>query len=200
MSADVFSRVVFPRLRDVDADDMRERERLRGYADGHAEGFRVGAAQAAAEAARAETARAMSEASMRRSIASAVAALQTAADALTARAGELTSASEQHISARAIDLAEMIIADALSDPAFAAVTALRRALAAHDSRDVRSIRLSPADVRTLTEQGALSDELAVTVDETLDPGDAMIDVDDGFVDARISAALRRARSTVGDAP
>jgi flagellar assembly protein FliH len=198
MSADVFSPAVFPRFRDADAEAAHQRERERGFAEGHAEGFRAGVAQAAAEAARAEAARAASEAALRRDVAEAMAALGAAADALTARARELTAASERDLSARAVELAELILAAELSQPGAAAAAAVRRALDAHDPQDVRAVRLSPADVLALDAQGGLPDDIAVTADGALLPGDAIVVVDEGFVDARIGAALERARRAVAE--
>ncbi|WP_298862409.1 FliH/SctL family protein [uncultured Microbacterium sp.] len=199
MSADVFSPASFPRFYDADAEALRERERERGYADGHAEGFRAGVARALAEAERAELVRAEADAALRRDVASAVTALQVAADRLTARAREVTAASEREVSARAVELAELIVAVELSEPGIAAVAAVRRALAAHDADDVRSIRLSPDDVLTLDAQGGLPEGIPVTADAGLVPGDAIVVVDEGFVDARIGAALDRARHAVEDA-
>lgn len=199
MSADVFSPASFPRLRDADAEALRERERERGYADGHAEGFRAGLARVEAEAARADAARAAADAALRRDVGSAVTALQTAAARLTARARELTAASERDVSARAVDLAELIVSAELSEPGVAAVAAVRRALSAHDADDVRAIRLSPDDVLALDAQGGLPEDIQVTADAALMPGDAIVVVDDGFVDARIGAALDRARRAVADA-
>jgi flagellar assembly protein FliH len=199
MSADVFSPASFPRFRDADAEALRARERERGFADGHAEGFRAGVARAEAEAAQAADARAEADAALRRDVASAVAALQTAADRLTARAREVTAASERDLSARAVELAELILAAELSEPGIAAVAAMRRALAAHDADDVRAIRLSPDDVLALDPQGGLPEDIQVTADASLLPGDAIVVVDDGFVDARIGAALDRARRAVADA-
>lgn len=193
MSTDTFAPAVFPRLRDADAEELRAHSRLRGYADGHAAGYQAGLLQATEEAARVESAKAQSDAVARGETAAALNALRRAADALTARGHQLTGATEAEITARAIELAELIIAEALAEPDIAAVAAMRRALAAHDPLDIRAIRLSPADVRTLTERDALPEDITVFADDTLLPGDSIAVVDDGFVDARIAAALRRAR-------
>jgi flagellar assembly protein FliH len=107
--------------------------------------------------------------------------------------------SERDLSARAVELEELIMAAELSEPGISALAAMRRAQAAHDADDVRAIRLSPDDVLALDAQGGLPEDIQVTADASLLPGDATVVVDDGFVDARIGAALDRARHAVADA-
>lgn len=198
MSADSFSPASFPRFRDADARALRERERERGYAEGHAEGYRAGAAQALAEARRSEDARAASETERRREVTSAVTALRSAVDALAEHITRVTRATERDVSARAVELSSLIVAEALADADTAAVAALRRALDAQDPRDAQEIRFSAADLQLLSDQDALPDGIRVTADATLLPGDAMVVIADGLVDARIAAALERARIAAGE--
>lgn len=198
MSTDAFAPAVYPRLRGADAESERRLARQRGYADGHAEGFRVAATEAAATAARAEAERAASHAENQRELASAASALKAAAAALQARAGELTRLDEQRISARAIELAETILGEALADRDLSASTALHRALAAGGADPVAEVRMSADDVRTLQRNDAVPAHVRVVADETLAAGESIAMLRHGFVDARIGQALDRARRVLAE--
>jgi len=193
MSTDIFAPAVFPRLRDADSDGERRRARQLGYAEGHAEGFRVAAAEAAGAAAKARAEREQAEAHAARALASALTALESAAAALSARVAELARADEQKISARAVDLAQTIVGEALLDGEFAALSALRRALTASDGERPIEVRFSTADERVLRGHAAVPSGVSVAVDDALASGDAIVVLQDGIVDARIGAALERAR-------
>lgn len=198
MSTDAFAPAVFPRLRDADADAERRRARQRGYADGHAEGFRVASAAAASAAAAARAEREQADAEAARALASALAALESAADALSARADALARADERRMSALAVELAEAIVGEALADREFAALSALRRSLSAGDGDRPVEVRLSAADERLLREHADVPPGLPLAVDDTLTSGDAVVMLDDGMVDARIGAALQRARRALDE--
>lgn len=197
MSTDLFTPAVFPRFHGSQADVERARARTRGYADGHAEGFRAGAAEAAGAAAAAESRRNEVDARDRAELASALSALTAATDALTARTRELGAAAEQQVSARAIELAEAILDESLADREFAAVSALRRAMAMPSDAQ-GEVRLSPADLHTLTLLNAMPENITVLADESLAPGDAVAILGDSLVDARIGAALERARNVLAE--
>ncbi|WP_292761556.1 hypothetical protein, partial [Microbacterium sp. UBA3486] len=62
MSTDAFSPVLFPRLDGRGSGEEHARAKMRGYADGHAEGFRAGRAEAEAAQRVAEEAWAAREA------------------------------------------------------------------------------------------------------------------------------------------
>jgi flagellar assembly protein FliH len=199
MSADVFAPAVFPRLRDTALDAERDRARRRGYADGHAEGFRAAAEAASATAAEAEARRAAREAELRGAVAQAVATLQTAAAALTVRACELAATAQDRVHAHAVELAAVILAGELAVGETAATSAVRRALAAADDADVREVRLNAADLAVLERLGVQPEGVALVADDELARGDAVAILDDGFVDARIGAAVERARQAVAEA-
>lgn len=198
MSTDAFAPAVFPRFRDADADADRRQARVRGYADGHAEGFRAGMAEAAAATEAAESQRRDADARARGDLADARAAVNAAAEALAARMQELTGVAEQQISARAVELAEVILAEVLKDRDLAAASALRRALTERHGEVPVEVRLSPADVRTLELLGALPERTSVVADDTLAPGDGVAVMADGIVDARVATALERARRVLAE--
>ena len=196
MSTDAFAPASFPRLHAAAAAPEREQARLRGYADGHAEGYRAALAAAAVANAEADAARAEREAESARSVDDAVRALQAAARALAERERELTGAARAQVFARAVELAEVILGAELADGDASATAALRRATAAAGASEAHEIRLNPDDLAVLDRLGAPTAGLVLVPDVTLARGDAVVAREDGLVDARIGAALERARRAV----
>ncbi|MFS0911734.1 FliH/SctL family protein [Microbacterium sp. 179-I 3D2 NHS] len=201
MSTEAFSPVEFPRLGALGPalDDEYARARIRGYADGHAEGYRVAAAEASAAARVADEARRAREAASERAVQDAVDALQAAARGFAAREGELVAAAEEEVLRRAVDLAEVVLAGELSDPGASAAAAARRALAAAHAPRARNVRLHPGDLRTLEQRAEPLDGLALVADDSLRPGDAIVVLDHGHIDARVAHAIARARAALDGA-
>jgi len=198
MSTDAFAPAAFPRLRALATGDEHDRARRQGFAAGHAEGYRAGLAEAVAQADRETAARAERDAAARIEIDAALRAVDAAADALHTRAAELTASDERRILAHAIELAKAILAGELRDGETSAVAAVRRALAAHDPREAREVRVSTADLRALKRLDALPTAVALVADDTLRRGDAVVRLADGVVDARITGALSRARRAIDE--
>lgn len=198
MSTDAFAPAVYPRLRGADAEGERRLARQRGYADGHAEGFRAASTEAAVVAARAEAERAEAHSAAQRELASAAASLEVAAAALRARAEELTRLDERRISARAVELAETILGAALVDRDLSAGSALQRALVTAGDDPVAEVRMSVDDVRTLQRNDAVPPHVRIVADTTLAAGDSIAMLPHGFVDARIGQALDRARRALDE--
>jgi flagellar assembly protein FliH len=124
--------------------------------------------------------------------------LQTAAAALTVRAGELAALTQERVYEHAVELAAVIVGVAREDIESAATAAVRRALdAAAD--DVREVRLSPGDVGVLERLHVQPEGVQLVADGTLSPGDAVAILDDGFIDARIETAIERARAAAAEA-
>ena len=195
MSTDAFSPAVYPRLHGEGLTAEREKAvfekaKVRGYAEGHAEGFRAGNAVAAAAQEQAEADRSAREARETQAVTDAAAAMHAAARSLADR--------ERHLAAvaRALELAELIVAGELTDSDASALSAVRRAMAAVDPADVRELRLHADDIRTLERLDAVPSAFALSADETLERGDAVAMLERGFVDARIGSALERARRAV----
>ncbi|MEJ1921889.1 FliH/SctL family protein [Microbacterium sp. KHB019] len=199
MSTEAFSPAVFPRLHGGGLAAEREQARVRGYADGHAAGFRAGNAAAEAALATAAAERLAQDVEAAQAAADAAAALHAAARSLAERERSLVAATQSQVLSRAVELAELILAGELTDADDSATAAVRRALAAVDSAQVRELRLHPEDIRTLQRLGTQPDGFALTADETLDRGDAFAALDHGFVDARIGSALERARAAAAAA-
>ena len=196
MSTDAFAPASYPRLHPAATAPEREQARVRGYADGHAEGYRAALAAAAVANAAADAARAEREAELSRAVDDAVRALQAAARVLSERERELTEASRAQVFARAVELAELILGAELDDGDASATAALRRATASAGGAEPQEIRLNPDDVAVLDRLGAPTAGLVLVPDATLARGDAVVVQEDGLVDARIGAALDRARRAV----
>lgn len=199
MSTDAFSPVPFPRLDGRGGGEEHARARMRGYADGHAEGFRAGRAEAEVAHRAAEEAEMARAAIVAGEIETAVAALQTAARSLGDRERELTAAAQDQVLRCAIELAELIIGGELSDAGASAAVAARRAIADTDPAEIREVRLHPDDLRTLRESASEPSGIALVADDTLDRGDAVATLAHGHIDARIASALDRARRALVEA-
>lgn len=188
-----FSRVVFPALkssRDVAADNL-------AHAQGHSAGYAAGRRKAAAEAEElrnrmeSEHAAALSHAEDRTR--AALAALAAAADALEAALIPVITDAQDALAFAALELAEAIVGRELSSAPAGARAALARATAGGPGTGKRTVRMHPTDLASL--DNATRDAAAVTfiADETLERGDAISEFETGYLDARISTALARAR-------
>ncbi|GAA3649254.1 FliH/SctL family protein [Microbacterium marinilacus] len=195
-----FAAAVFPRIagRSPDADRELASARVRGYAAGHAEGMRAAAAAADLMREEAQRDREQERVAGERAIALSVGALEAAALSLAERERQLADAAQRTLERLAVDLAEVVVARELADGEDSARAALRRALAEAPPAEVREVRLSTADLETLRAQDAVPSGIALTADGSLSPGDAVVVVPDGSVDARIRAAFDRARAALGD--
>lgn len=202
---------------------------MRGYADGHAEGYRIAVAEATAQQRRHEAAAAERETQRDGEVAAAVAMLRAAAQAFEERTRAVTALSRQQVDAAAIELAEVILVGELRQGADSTLAAIRRAQDAAADESARAVRLNADDVAQLRSLGALDAQgtlgaldavgalgtavqgalgaldalgalrgVAVVADPSLDRGDAVVVLDDGFIDARIAAALDRARAVVAE--
>jgi flagellar assembly protein FliH len=196
MSIDTpFSRVSFPSLRSEATADV-----LRARAAGHAAGYAAGLADAendiAAQEARRDAELADAIAREHERVAHAVAVLTAAADALNRRTVPVLQEAQDAIAATAIELAEVIVGTELSTHEKSAASALHRALATADTALVLQVRLNPGDLTAL--DPAVLEDSGVTFmgDPTLAPGDAVTEFADGYLDARVGAALERARSAI----
>ncbi|MBG6178846.1 FliH/SctL family protein [Arthrobacter sp. CAN_A1] len=173
----------------------------RSHAQGHAAGYAAGMRAAAEELRRTAAAQQAEHAAFRQReqarIDQAVRGLDAAARAFAAKVATVDSASEHLVHSAALELAEAVVGAQLSagDPAR---LALSRALQATDPDDVRRIRLSPADWDSLDDETRAATGVAIVPDSALATGDAMVDLTDGYLDARIGSALARAKQSLED--
>lgn len=174
-----------------------EAAKVRGYAAGYAEGARKAAAEAAAAAQRAEATRQAALADMQAQLDAALAVLGQAAAALRARTVPTVQDATQTLTDSALDLAESIIGYQIThDAPGAARAALTRALDGMDPALVVAVRLHPADIHALPEEVRAACPVDLVPDQTITPGDAVSMFEDGYLDARITTAVDRARAAL----
>lgn len=194
MSIDAtFSPVSFPSLSKgaPTAEDVKSR--ASGHSAGYAAGLRAAADDVARQAANSEAALAEALAEGEARINATVALLTAAAEALGRRTVPTIAEAQDALAATAIEIAEAIIARELNDDETAARSALHRALSDVEPDEVQVVRLNPEDLKFLDWQGLLVAGVTFAADATLDRGDAVTEFAAGYLDARVSTALERAR-------
>lgn len=198
MSTENFTRVTFPSVGSAD----RSNEAHRGFVQGHAAGYAAGMQAAAAEQHRLQVRlRAEHEETLdagRSAVARAVQLLQAAANAAQQRQEVALDDVQDVLAASAIELAEGILGYEIAQGANTARAALERALGTQSGgssgvEHVTVVRLNPGDLAALAASGVVDVAgVELKADAALNPGDAVGEYPDGWIDARIGSALERA--------
>jgi flagellar assembly protein FliH len=193
-----FQRVVFPDIQPA----ARSRREDRGYTQGHAAGYADGIRAAAAEQRRlSEQLEVEHRATLdagRLAVARSVRVLEAAAAASREHRGAVLEEAQDVLAASAMELAEAILGYELKDGGTSARAALARGLAAvTDVQTVTTVRLHPADLAALdaVDAGNVAG-VELKADPTLSPGDAVAEYPQGWLDARLGAALGRAKAAL----
>lgn len=195
---------IFPVLSTSAQSHALAQAKSRGFTQGHAAGYVAGlklaAAEAAANANRANTEHTERAAALETAKSGELATLALVRQALINRTTPVVADVEQALFRHALELAEAIVGYALRDGESSARAALARAVALDDIQVPIGIRMNPADIAALNgDHSGLPDGVALTADPTLSRGDAMADYPDGFLDARLgTAAARAAAALLGD--
>jgi flagellar assembly protein FliH len=200
MSRDFFP-MTFPSLPATAQQEQADADsRAAGHAAGYAAGLRAAGAELAGQKAAldAEHRAALLHDAARTD--RAIVVLTAAALALDSRLLPVVSDAQDAIALSALDLAETIIGAELANSERSAKAALARALAAVDPATITTIRLNPLDLSVLDENVRAASAVSFTADASLARGDAIADLPLGYLDARITTAVARARSAIlGDA-
>ena len=193
MSPDAaFSPVNFPTI-PGHRDD--ERASIRGHAAGYAAGRRqVEEELEAVRRAIAEDGTRQLE-QHRREVEQALAALARSAAEFRARELPVLEAIETAIAAAAIELAEAIVGHELSAADGSARAVVERAVQV-GAGDASAIRLNPDDLAVITSDGDFRHPIELVADPALHRGDAIVETGNGSIDARISAAVTRAKTAL----
>ncbi|MFJ3394532.1 FliH/SctL family protein [Leifsonia aquatica] len=190
--------------------------RARGYATGFADGRRAAAEEQAAWLAAADEARAVQEEQVAARIGVLAQALRAAAVELREATVPVLAEVEDVLVEAAFELASAVVGDALGDRVAAARAAVARALSGETAGEVAVVRLNPDDLALLVEAEAGAEEQAASdgnartssalitgipaprlvPDPSIAPGDAVGELPAGWLDARISTALARAREAL----
>ncbi len=193
MTSPAFTAVAFPAVRMRPESDAEEQARARGYAAGYAQGAREAERElverrALLDAEFAEAAQ-RADAALQRRMSAAQAMLLT----LEARLEPLLESAQQSLAVSALDLAEAILGIELGDGESSAKSVVSRVLSGVDASQATIVRVNPAELPVLTSLFGGHESISLVADDTLGRGDAVAELPAGFLDARITAALTRAR-------
>jgi flagellar assembly protein FliH len=188
-----FSPADFPSFSSAAQDRADAHSNAAGHAAGYAAGLRAAGAELAGQKAALDAEHRATIAHANARLARTLATLAVASAALDARLLPIIADAQQTIAVSAIDLAEAIIGVELSDADHAAAAAVTRALASVDPGRIHSVRLNPLDLALLDDSVRSTASITFVADATVARGDAVADLAVGYVDARISTAVERAR-------
>lgn len=181
--------------------------KARGYADGYAHGWAAGSGVAAErsehesqeQSAQAESARLV----LTHRVERAIDVLAEAASAAGQRTVPVLAESAQLLIKGAMEIAEAVLGAELSDRGVALRAAMGRAMRLDGADRVVKIRLNPEDLaalddlRTTVGSPTIPADVELIADPTLNPGDAISELTEGMLDARIDQAVARVRQELG---
>jgi flagellar assembly protein FliH len=191
-----FATLSFPTLRTDRQDEMDARSRAVGHSAGYAAGLRAANDELAAHIARLDAEHAAEIRHGQARLDRAIELLAASAAALDARALPVLAEVQDVLAENALDLAEAIIGVELSTDSTSATAAVNRALAGVERGVVATVRLNPIDLALLDDDTIAATGVTFRADPALDRGDAIAELPVGFLDARISTAVARARAAV----
>jgi flagellar assembly protein FliH len=180
-----------------------EQVRAAGWSAGWAAGTRAAAEAAQAQRAALHAEHFAAEAARDAQITAALAVLRRAAEAAASRTVPVLEEAAATLDEGAVLLAQAVLGAELADGDDRARAALARALSLPLDAGVHTVRLHPADLAVLMSAGATAPAgVQLVADGALRPGDAVSELADGFLDARISTAVERALQALagGDLP
>lgn len=178
-------------------------EAAAAFTQGHTAGYTAGLRKATAEAAERRAEMEAEHAAVLRQCEArsnrALAALQAGVKALEDVALPLVGQAQDVLAHASLDLAEAVIGHELSQGDLSARAAIARALEEPIQPGLHTIRLNPNDLSMLNRVDLEKLGLQVLPDPTLAVGDATAEFENGFLDARISTALDRAKAELAGA-
>jgi flagellar assembly protein FliH len=120
------------------------------------------------------------------------------AEALAAREATAFADIEDQVVAAAVRIAEVIVGRELAQPDDHGRDAIARALALAPVHGDVTVRLHPADIAVMGDPASLAPGrvLVIVPDPSLTPGDCIVAVASCRIDARVGAALERAREVL----
>lgn len=193
MTSRGFSAAIFPEVRSAAHADAERAANARGFAAGFAEGARRAELELARSRERLEAEFAAVRDADRQRIERESAMVATVLDALDARLTPVVASAQHSLAAAALELAEVVVGVELSDDEASAKSVVQRVMNAVEPAAVTRVRVSPGDLPVISSRTAPTDSLTFVADASLRPGDAVAELEHGFLDATIDSALRRAR-------
>jgi flagellar assembly protein FliH len=187
-----FIALSFPSIDTPDSRRVFQAAQSRGYAAGFAAGSKEAAIRLAQQSEAIAAAARDAEAAAQKRSEAALARLNAVIRAVEDAVVPLLAEAEQTLADAAVALAETILAAELRDGDHSARAALTRALGHPDASSVTVVRLNPADLASFMDTPV--EGVTLVADQNLSRGDAIAELPTGFLDARIAAALDRARA------
>jgi flagellar assembly protein FliH len=179
-------------------DQLREQARSQGWAVGHAEGVTAAAEVIAAAEAAAEVRLAEAQARWERRLATATAALGSAAAQLEATAAPVVDELRDSVLDAVVTLVGDLLGRELATTDTAGLDALRRALTLCPTDVPVVVRLHPDDLAEVAadELAALPPSVTVLGDVTVERAGALAEAGTTRVDAQLGVALERVRAVL----
>ena len=175
--------------------------RAAGYASGYAAGWAAATREEAEAVARRIEERTEAETEAVARLTQMRSALVMALETARSVASPVLQMHADEITMAAISLAEELVGGVLCDERRRIVAALERALAIEEDAGAVRVRMHPTDITRLREFAAdpeiaarLPEDVDLVADPSLEPGDAVTELEVGYVDARLSSALARVRA------
>ncbi|WP_082177323.1 FliH/SctL family protein [Arthrobacter sp. RIT-PI-e] len=197
MSTDGLVPITFPRLGSASGQAADDIAFARGHAAGYASGLALAHAELDERRAHAEAESAAARARAEAAVQQRLRVLDSAVRALEARTAPVLAEARERILDTSFHVAELIVGHALEDEAASARAAVARALQGTGEDEVRAVHLHPADLALLTRDERIRPEVVLVADASLGRGDAVTQLTDGTIDARLGAALDRVRAVFG---
>lgn len=191
-----FSAITLPSVRSGGYADAEEQARGRGYAAGYAQGARAAERELAERRAALEAEFAAASNEARDTRARQGAAVETMLAALERRLTPVVASAQESLAAAAIDLAEAVLGAELRDDESSARSVVARVTSSVDAMATTSVRVNPGELPLLAELLGADSSIALVGDPSLARGDAIAELPNGFLDARIGSALGRARAAL----
>lgn len=196
--------ITYPAVATPEQAQLRADAMQRGHQRGHTLGYAAGLQRAREEAAlRRAGMDAEHGALLARLTADTnaeIAALVAAGAALAARTKPVLDEAEQTLFACALSLAEAVLGRELGDGSASAQAILARVLARQDETGAPLVRVNPQDLDAIRAESLAASGLKTVADPAMARGEAVAEYPEGFLDARISTALDRARRALLETP
>lgn len=178
------------------AERTREAARAQGYAVGWAEGRQEALARAETMAQASQRAAERREAQRHAEHQRAVAALQAAAAELRGAVAEACDRVASQATDLAFEVTRELVGHELTATQDPGAGVVQRVLAILPDAHLATVRLHPMVVESSAARELAERGIALRADPTLDPDDAIVEVEDAAIDLRIEGALARLRQAL----
>jgi flagellar assembly protein FliH len=191
-----FTAVAYPAVSIRPHSEADDQARARGYAAGYAQGAREAERELAARRAQLDAELAGAAERADTLLQHRIGAVESMLRALEARLEPVVESAQESLAVSAMELAEAILGVELRDAGTSAKSIVSRVLSVVDATELTVVRVHPGELPLLTGLFGGHEAVQLVADDSLARGDAVAELPSGFVDARISTALDRARDAL----